>query len=117
MARAEAEAAKAEIAFVKKESELKIRQAQLEASLETLRLKKRVAAIQAKAEALETAADLECREKSSVIELPIEDTTERTQAYISEQNRKYSLHLLFLDGVICLPNQAGHLIRGQNKII
>ncbi len=56
---ARAEAAKAEIAFAKKESELKIRQAQLEASLETLRLEKRVAAIQAKAEALKTAAELE----------------------------------------------------------
>lgn len=47
MARAEAEAAKAKKAFAKEESELKIQQAQLEASLESLRLEKRVAAIQA----------------------------------------------------------------------
>ncbi len=87
MARAEAEAAKAvkEIAFAEKESEIKIQQAQLEASLETLRLQKRAAAIQAKAEALETAAEQESRGNSSLIDLPIEDTTERTQAYLSEQ--------------------------------
>lgn len=59
-----------------------IRQAQLEASLETLRLEKRAAAIQAKVEALETAAELESRGKSSVIELPIEDTTEHTGVHI-----------------------------------
>ncbi len=88
-----------EIAFAKKESELKIRQAQLEASLETLRLEKTVAAIQAKAEALETAAELECREKSSVIELPIEDRTERTQVYISEQtNSVVDPQMAVLDG-------------------
>ncbi len=99
MARAEAEAAKVEIVFAKKESELKIRQAQIEASLETLRLEKRVAAIQAKAEALETAAELECREKSSVIELPIEHTTEHTQAYISEQmNSVVDPQMPVLDG-------------------
>ncbi|RXN14765.1 hypothetical protein ROHU_008908 [Labeo rohita] len=85
MARAEAEATKAEIAFAKRESELKIRQAQLEASLEALRLEKKAAAIQAKAEALETAAELESTGKSNLTELPIEDATERTQAYISKQ--------------------------------
>lgn len=85
MARAEAEAVKAEITFAKKESELKVQQAQLEASLETLRLEKKAAAIQAKAEALETAAELESRGQSSLSELPIEDATERTQAYVSEQ--------------------------------
>ncbi|XP_067273612.1 uncharacterized protein [Pseudorasbora parva] len=85
MARAEAEAAKAEVAFAKKESELKIQKAQLEVSLETLRLEKRAAAIQAKAEALETAAEQESRGNLSVIELPIEDSTERTQAYLSNQ--------------------------------
>ncbi|KAL0160144.1 hypothetical protein M9458_043869, partial [Cirrhinus mrigala] len=85
MARAEAEATKAEIAFAKRESELKTQQAQLEASLEALRLEKKAAAIQAKAEALETAAELESTGKSNLTELPIEDATERTQAYISKQ--------------------------------
>ncbi|XP_048868217.1 uncharacterized protein LOC125740722 isoform X1 [Brienomyrus brachyistius] len=85
MARAEAEATKAEIAFAGRESELKIQQAQLEASLKALQLEKRAAAIQAKAEALETAAELGNTRKSSLMELSTEDATERTQDYILKQ--------------------------------
>ncbi|XP_060745195.1 uncharacterized protein LOC132858752 [Tachysurus vachellii] len=99
MARAEAEAAKAEIAFAKKEGKLKIQQAQLQESLDTLRLEKKVAAIQAKAEALEAAAEQESRENSSIIELPIEDIQERMQAYLAEQaDRVVDIQMPVLDG-------------------
>ncbi len=35
----------------------------------------------------------------------------------SKIDRKDSLRLLLLEGVICLPNQAGHLIREQNFLL
>lgn len=76
--RAEAEAVKAEIEFAKMEGDLKIQQAQLEASIETLRLEKRGAATQATAEVLEMAVELESGENMTIAELPIEDTAEHT---------------------------------------
>ncbi|KAL7831120.1 hypothetical protein SRHO_G00306220 [Serrasalmus rhombeus] len=99
LARAEAEAAKAEAAFAEKESQLKMEQARLEASvkvettrievsLDTLKLERKAAAALAKAEALEAAMDEQLSEKlSSKIDLQTHDPMQRTKAYVEEHTK------------------------------
>ncbi|XP_042070466.1 uncharacterized protein LOC121812416 [Haplochromis burtoni] len=92
-ARAEAEAAKAEAAFVDKENDLKLQQAELEASmqlrkirleasLDKVRMEKRAAAAEAKAEVLEAAAIQDDGEGLSEIDVPADDPVTRTREYV-----------------------------------
>ncbi|XP_049322874.1 uncharacterized protein LOC125782565 [Astyanax mexicanus] len=90
MARAEAEAAKALMAFSEKEIDMKVQKAHLEASLDALSLKKSAAAATAKAEALEAALRMDddlSQKLDSQLELEPQNPMQRTGEYV----QKYSL--------------------------
>lgn len=83
-ARAKAEAAKARTTFVKRETEVILEKAKLEAKLHTLQHEKEVAAATAEAEVLESvAAEFQLDEsRGDIAALPHEPAEKRTSDYI-----------------------------------
>ncbi|XP_068102855.1 uncharacterized protein [Hyperolius riggenbachi] len=90
LARAEAEAMKAQIAFAEQEAKIKQEKACLEASLEVLSLKKSAAAATAKAQVLEAAleTDNHFNDKQDIqSDLQQEAAIRRTEEYVREHSQ------------------------------
>ncbi|XP_041429818.1 uncharacterized protein LOC121397278 [Xenopus laevis] len=93
LARAEAEAIRAQIAFAEQEAEIKKERACLEASLEVLSLKKSAAAAAAKAEVLEAAIETDCNisDKPDIqFDIKPETVMQRTEEYIQKHSQTLS---------------------------
>lgn len=91
MARAEAEAARAKVAYAEKEMQIKIQKAQLEASLEKLNVEKTAAAALAKAEALEAALEYENDEHGSKLRGGSEQRSHNAMQMTEEYVQKHSV--------------------------
>lgn len=106
LARAEAEATKAEAAFLEKENQIKMDQARfevslkveatrLEISLDSLKVEKKAAVAVAKAEALEVVYEEQSEEDvRSKINLQNDDPAKHTKAYVEEQAKHAAIPLL-----------------------
>ncbi|XP_044147071.1 uncharacterized protein LOC122935372 [Bufo gargarizans] len=90
LARAEAEAMKAQIVFAEEEAKIKQEKARIEASLEVLSLKKSAAAATAKAQVLEAAleTDDDTSDKPDIqLDLKHETAIQRTEEYVREHSQ------------------------------